>query len=127
MFHSRFVIPLFLSMGVALCYAQEEDPMQNALIPNENQNFSKNAPYVHIQNQYDTQPDVQMSENESTMIMPTEHGKVKVTCGVKNTDFVSQCRAEREKAKKKKNPKEESKEDSCSPKAEISITWSSDE
>jgi hypothetical protein len=75
----------------------------------------------------DSLTQIEESEGKATATIQTGRRKIQVTCEVENTDFISQCQAEREKARKDKNPDENDKDEkeSHSPKASVKIRWSS--
>jgi hypothetical protein len=65
----------------------------------------------------------------NSMIFETETTRIEVEAAVENTDFISQCRAQRQASQKKKSPHNESsakddEEEDYSPKASVSIRWS---
>ena len=69
------------------------------------------------------------SKNSASVSKQTEYGKIEFKASVENDDFASQCQAEWKKNGKDNSSKKEGKNDQepHSPKAKMSISWSSDD
>lgn len=119
---SQLLIALILTI-TAPAVSEEGDSIETAVIPEDTLNI-QNVQQHRIQ--FDRDPQIQITEDAASYKMQTGSGTVEVTCEVKNTDFASQCRAAWAKSKKK-DTKESNSDNSHNPRAEFSITWSSDE
>jgi len=114
----KLLVALFLLVNTT-SYSQESETSQNGY----------NDPYLYIQKKYGNHPKIEMSKDKSSVTMQTERGKMQVTCGVENDDFISQCKERWKKSKKSTDSKKDSKDEdeSHAPSVSMKFTWSTDD